>query len=265
LITLDGIKDTEFGLKALIEHENPLNAEITHKTLKVPGKDGLYYFGSDINEKPFLLTFDVLEDSPTRVQHKLNDFIAHLYDAYGQPKLLKAVFDYEPDVYYMIRVNARITPQRMYGLSQIQIPFVAYDPYKRSVAYADEVRWGSKDITFMSHYKLGHPGSDGLKTITAPTTLNIYTDGLVNKPIIEITGSATNLKLSTNGYEINLGTFTNTSWVIDCETYTVKKNGVNTFLANFRGLILLKGNNQVQISGTGINISIHIKLRDKYN
>lgn len=264
MLILDGRKDSEFGLKALIEHENPLNAEVTHKTLKVPGRDGLYYFGSERNEKPFVITFDIIDDSPTLRQYKLNDFVAFLHDKYGEPRPIKAIFDYEPDKYYMIMINGRVTPTMMNGLSQFVIPFVAYDPNKYSVAYSDEITWGSEEITFLSHYLLGHPGSDRVKTITAPTTLNVYTDGMANKPVIEITGSATDLTLSANGYTINLATFVNTSWAINCENYTVIKDGISTFLTNLRDFVLLPGNNQVTVSGSGLNCTIRIKVRDKY-
>ena len=264
-MTLDGIRIEEFGLKALLEHEHPLNAEITHKTVKIPGRDGLYYFGSEIGGKVFSITFDVIEDDKIEMQRKLNAFVAFLYDSYSQPRSIKVVFDYEPDVYYMIRINSSITPSRMYGLTQFSLPFVAYDPYKYSVVLSDEITWGSEVITFESHYLLGHECSDGLTNITSPTLLNILVDGLAIKPVIEITGSATNLALNTNGYSISVGTFNNASWVIDCIDYTVKKDGVSAFNSvGLRDFILLPDNNQVSITGTGLNLSIRIKSRDKY-
>lgn len=263
MITLDGYKLSHFGLIGE-KQTNPMTPNFSNKTLSVPGRDGLYNFGTEINEKPLTFNIVAIDKNSNLLQVKLREFARFLVDDYGKPREIKLAYDYEPDKYYLAMLSAPIDPDRAARVGKFTLSLTAYDPYAYSVVYADEIRWGSNVITFQSHYKLGHSGSDGVKTITAPTTLNIYTDGLANKPVIEIAGSATNLKLSTNGYEINLGTFTNTSWAIDCETYTVKKNGVNTFLANFRDFILLKGNNQVQISGTGINISIHIKLRDKY-
>lgn len=263
MITLDGYKLSHFGLIGE-KQTNPMTPNFSNKTLSVPGRDGLYNFGAEIYEKTFTFNIVAIDKNSNLLQNKLREFARFLVDDYGKPREIKLAYDYEPDKYYLVMLSAPIDPDRAARVGKFNLSLTAYDPYAYSTVYADEITWGSEVITFQSQYKLGHSGSDGLKAITAPTTLNVYTDGLAIKPVIEIAGSATNLKLSTNGYEINLGTFTNTSWAIDCETYTVKKNGVNTFLANFRGFILLKGNNQVQISGTGINISIHIKLRDKY-
>lgn len=265
MLSLDGIKLSEFGMILQPGLEHPMTPTIINKTLAIPDKAGIYYFGSEIGERKIKLPLAFIDKNKVLNQMRIREFADFLTDSYGKPREIKLVFDNAPYMYYIVMLSEQIIPDKVYTVSTFTVPFVAYDPYKYSVIYADEVRWGSKDITFMSHYKLGHSGSDGLKTIISPSILNIYTDGLVNKPVIEITGSATNLVIKANGYEINLDTFTNTSWVIDCETYTVKKNGVNTFLANLRDFILLKGNNQVQISGTGINITIHIKLRDKYN
>jgi predicted phage tail component-like protein len=266
VIKLDDIYTFEdFGFKALIEHDHPLMADIENKQLKIPGKDGIYDFGTEIGVKSFLIKLDVIESDPVELQYKLNKFMAFLFDTYGKPRPIKAVFDYDPDKYYILRVNKSITPNRMIGVGQIELPFTAYDPYAYSRVYADEITWGCNVITFMSSYPLGHTGSDGLKTITALTTLNILVDGLVIKPVIEITGSATSLALSVNGYNITLPIFTASTWLIDCDKYTVLKNGANAFgLVSLREFILLHGSNQVQVSGTGINVTMRIKVRDKY-
>jgi predicted phage tail component-like protein len=264
MITLDGYKLSHFGLIGE-KQTNPMTPNFSNKTLSVPGKDGLYNFGTEINEKTLTFNIVAIDKNSNFLQAKLREFARFLVDDYGMPREIKLMYDYEPDKYYLVMLSAPIDPDRVARMGKFTLILTAYDPYAYSAVYADEIRWGSDVITFQSHYKLGHPGSEGLKTITTPTTLNIFTDGFANKPVIEINGSATNLVMSTNGYTINLGTFTNTPWIIDCEAYTVKKNGVNTFLADFRDFILLKGNNQVQISGSGINISIHIKLRDKYS
>ena len=265
MVTINGINIKEYGLICQPGHEHPLTAVIENKTLAIPGKVGLYYFGSEIREKTFTLPLVLIERNKTIKLHKLREFTSALFDEFGKPKDLELIFDYLPDVYYKVRCGNQIIPELLLNTGEFELPLTAYDPYGYSTVYADEVRWGSNDITFMSHYKLGHPGSDGVKMLTAPTTLSIHNDGLANKPVIEVSGSATNLIISANGYEINLGTFAGVSWSIDCNDYTVRKDGASTFLANLREFILLPGSNQIQISGNGIDISIHIKLRDKYN
>lgn len=264
MITLDGYKLSHFGLIGE-KQTNPMTPNFSNKTLSVPGRDGLYNFGTEINEKPLVFNIVAIDKNSNLLQNKLREFVRFLVDDCGKPREIKLVYDYEPDKYYLVMLSSPIDPDRAARMGKFMLSLTAYNPYGYSVVYADEVRWGSEDINFMSHYKLGQMDSDGLTTITAPTTLNVYVDGLAVKPIIEITGSATNLVLRANGYEINLGTFSNTSWIINCDIYTVEKNGVGTFLANLRDFILFPGSNQVSITGTGINLSARIKVRDKYN
>lgn len=266
MITLDSTyRFEDFGLKALIEHENPMISEITPKTVKIPGVAGLYDFGIELGPKPFLITMDVIEYDRVESQRKLNDFVAFLFDQFGEPRAIKVVYDYEPDKFYMIKVNAMVTPQRMINVSQFALPFIAYDPYKYSNVFADEIAWGSEVLTFQSSYYLGHEGTAGMVNITGPQTIDIYVEGLAIKPIIEITGSATDLVISANGYNILFEPFSNASFVIDCKTKTVLKDGVNGFNnAKLRKFFLLRGNNQLSISGSDLNFDIRIKYRDKF-
>ena len=263
MITLDGYKLSHFGLIGE-KQTNPMTPNFSNKTLSVPGRDGLYNFGAEINERVLAFNIVAIDKNSNLLQNKLREFARFLVDDYGKPREIKLTYDYEPDKYYLVMLSAPIDPDRVARMGKFTLILTAYDPYAYSAVYADEITWGSDVITFQSQYKLGHSGSDGLKAITAPTTLNVYTDGLANKPVIEINGSATSLSISTNEYNITLPSFTNTTWVIDCKEYSVKRNGVNTFIANLRDFILLTGNNQIDISGSGINISIRIKLRDKY-
>lgn len=264
MITLDGYSLKHFGL--LCEKQtNPMTPNFENKTLSIPGRDGLYNFGSNIKERSLEFNLAAIDKDKNLLQQKLRTFASFLFDAYGKPREIKLIYSYEPDKYYMVKVSSEIDPDRVMRTGKFSLKFTAYNPYAYSVAYADEITWGSEIITFESHYLLGHEGSDGLTNITSPTLLNIFVDGLAIKPVIEITGNATNLALNTNGYSISVGTFNNTSWVIDCNDYTVKKDGVSAFNnVSLREFILLPGNNQVSITGTGLNISIRIKSRDKY-
>lgn len=265
MITLDGIKLSEYGLFVQFGHQNPLTPNIENLSLAIPGRDGLYSFGTEIREKSFSIPMILIEANKAEQQHKLRMFVSDCFDIYGKPKLMKMIFDYEPDKYYMVKCDKQIIPERILSTGSIELSLIAYYPYALSTVYSDEILWGSEAITFMSGYLLGHTGSDGLKTISAPTTLNIHVDGLVVKPVIEITGSATSLILSVNGYTITLTAFTSASLVIDCDKYTVLKNGINAFgLVSLREFILLPGGNSVSVTGTGINVSIQIKSRDKY-
>ena len=261
----DTYTDKDFGLKALIEHSHPLNAEIQPKTVKIPGRAGVYSFGDELGSKPFSITFDVIEYDTIVMQQKLYKFISFLQDDFGYPREVKMIYDYAPDRFYMVKLNQAVDPQRLIGISQFILQFVANDPYSYSTVYSDEVTWGNETITFESSYLLGHEGTAGNVHVTEDTTIDLTVSGKAIQPIIEIKGTADNLSLEVNGYSIDFPNFSNTNWVIDCENYTVLKDGVNNFNdVKLRKFILLPGLNSVSITGTNIDIDINFRYRDKF-
>jgi predicted phage tail component-like protein len=264
MITLDGYSLRSFGL-CCEKQNHPITPNFKIKTMSIPGKVGLYEFGVEIQERETSFNIGIIDKDKTALQYKLRRFVAFLHDVYGKPRSIRLAFNYEPDKYYVVKISNRIEPDRVSRTGKFTLQFTAYDPYAYSSVYADEILWGSNVITFMSSYLLGHNGSDGLKTINAPTTLNIHVDGLAIKPVIEITGTATSLSLSVNGYNITFPSFTASEWIIDCDKYSVLKNGTNAFgLVSLREFILLPGNNSAAVTGTGINVTMRIKSRDKY-
>ena len=264
MITLDGYTLRSFGLSCE-KQIHPLTPKYSNRTLAIPGRNGLYYLGTDIKEKPHSFMIGSIAKDKTFLQHRLREFIAFLHDNYGNPRAIKLSYVYEPDKYYTVMMSGQIDVDRVLRTGKFTLTFVSYDPYAYSEVYADEVLWGSNVITFQSSYKLGRGASDGLRTITGATTLNVLVDGIAIKPVIEMSGSGTNVVISSNGYNISLGTFTGATWVIDCDKYTVLKNGINTFGAvSLRDFFLLPGSNAVSITGAGMYFTIHIKARDKY-
>jgi len=267
MVTLDDkytFKD--FGLIPLLGHSHPITSNFTNKTLKIPGKAGEYFFGTEIESKPFSIPLGVIERDRNLLQQKLNSLVAFLFDSYGKPRSIKMSFDYEPDVYYTVMIDGSIPIDRALISAQFEIPFIAHDPYKYSKVLADEITWGSEVITFESHYLLGHEGSDGLMRITEPfSSIDVYVDGLAIKPIIEIDGTTTALSIYLDEYEINLPAFSDSNWVIDCDKYTVLKDGVNAFgLVGLRDFILQPGMNYIGVYADTLDINIRIKSRDKY-
>lgn len=267
MITMDnGIeikRFDDFNFDCEINHDNPSTPNTSAKTLSIPGKPGLLYFGEDIGEKPFSFNLTMHEQSYEKAQTKLNELNAFLFDSFGQPRNLKIIFDYEADKFYNVAINGSLIPIREFFEKTMPINFVAYDPYKYSGVYADEITWGSTKVTFEYTYLLGREGLTGAVTVTSPQNVSVDIAGLAVKPIFEITGSATNLIITANTEKINVGTFLNTTWVIDTENFESFKNGVETML-DMNHFWLLPGKQSINFSGTNLNFTVRIKYRDKY-
>jgi predicted phage tail component-like protein len=257
-------KPIDFGLAVLPNHEHEAIPETIDRTLSIPEKDGLLYYGSNLGAREFNIPMIVIpQDNRVQVQAKIREFASFMFNGYGKPKKVKLIFDYEPDKFYYVRFSGRVVPDRLYRMAEFGLPIVAYDPYAYSLVTNDEVTWGSTLVTFNSSYLMGHEGGETY-TITTPQTINVVVSGSQNvSPVFTLSGSGDNVEISANGKSFSLGSFTSTDWVIDGGTYTVKKNGITDFLVdNF--LELHFGDNDVTVTGSNLNLTLQITFRDKY-
>jgi hypothetical protein len=163
--------------------------------------------------------------------------------------------------------NGRVPLERLANFGLFSLPLKAHDPHAYSTSEStDDVVWGSDAVTFMSDILLGV--GDSNYVITSPQSIKIENFGsLIVRPIVEISGSAENLAFTLNGERFLLGSFTNSSLLIDAERYSVvkdRKNYLFQMQGNLEKLELKPGANTVGISGTNLNINISFKFRAKY-
>lgn len=270
MITLDDdYRFEDWGFYVEEGHEHPAMPYFERKTLAISGRAGLWDFGTEIREKSFNLPIASLythKKDQAKLQQKLNNFVAFLFDEFGQPREIKLVYDYEPDKFYTVKISDSFTPERVRPFAKFVLPLVADDPYKYSNVFADEVTWGSEDITFESDYLFGHKNDFGEEFVrlTGPDTLKITVSGLAINPIFIIKGTANKLTISANGYSFTLPDFENTEWEIDFRDYVVFKNGKDT-MVEIRDFKLLPGTNEINVTGSNVNLELAVKYHDKYN
>lgn len=265
MITIDGkYRLREFGLYIEEGHNHPAISNFENKTLAIPGMPGVWDFGTELREKPFILPIATTGIERAKMQQRLNALVAFLCDEYGKPRNVKLVFDYEPDKFYITKLSEQITPDMIKPFTRFELKFVAMDPYKYSNELSEDVTWGSETITFEYSYLLGHEGLGGSVKVTGPQTIELDVEGLAVQPVFEINGTANNLKISANGHSFTLPNFANTKWTIDFEKYLVYRNGEETMI-EIREFYLMPGRNKIVITGNNINIDMRIKFRDKFN
>lgn len=263
-VYLDGVNLEDLGVRVSREYQHPAAPETRDYTMEIPGRHGAWDFGADLGPRRIELPCFVVKNTPADVQRTIRALMAHLFDAYGRPKTMWLVFSTEPDKYYLARISGGLPVERIYRVGRFVLPFVAYDPFAYSVATNDEVVWGSETITFEADYLMGHTGGQ-VQTVTSPQSYIVTVMGYTVRPTILVNGTGSNVTISANGKSFSLGSFVDANWIVDGENYTVTKGGKNA-LSEFSGdfLDLLPGENTVTISGSGLNLTVQIKFRDKY-
>jgi len=264
LIILDCKNISEFGFEVEPGYEDPITPNMDRKTIAIPGRSGLWDFGTEIREKPFAFPLKIHDRFHDEMQSAYNRLVAFLFDEFGKPRLIKMVREYEPDKFYMVKVVTQMIPERLAEDGNLILPLVADVPYKYSRFLSEEVIWGSEEITFEFNYFLGHEGTGGKVKVNGPQTINLSVEGLAVQPVFEIEGTANNLKIECGKYDFTVPNFSGESWMIDFQKYVVFRNGQETMI-EIRDFILLPGVNEIKITGSNIDIDLRIKYRDKFN
>ncbi|PGB25404.1 phage tail protein [Bacillus toyonensis] len=266
-LTIDGKSLNQLGLALLPGFQHPAAPPIRDYTVSIPGRPGAYYFGSDIDPMEFNLPLIIKpQENRYELAAAIRKMVAVFIDPYGRPKVVKLIYDYEPDKYYKVQYSGSLSIDRYFRMGKFELPLTAYDPHAYSIIdSAGDVLWGD-NIPFMSDIPLEMGASRYI--ISSPQKLSIDNFGSkVVRPIIEISGSATSLTLTINGEIFSIGTFTNSSVLIDAERYTAIKNGQNYLFqlkGNLEQLELIPGTNIVQIGGFNVNVNMSFKYRAKY-
>ncbi|PFF00487.1 putative phage tail component, N-terminal domain-containing protein [Bacillus sp. bc15] len=266
-LTIDGKRLNELSLALLPGFQHPAAPPIRDYTVSIPGRPGAYYFGSDIDPLEFKLPLIIKpQEDRRKLSLAIREMVTAFIDPYGKPKEIKLIYDYEPDKYYLARYSGSLPIDRYFRMGKFELPLIAYDPHAYSIVESSKgIKWGDR-IPWMSQIPIGLGRTS--YTITSPQTLSINNYGsLVVRPVIEISGSATALTLTINGESFSIGTFTNSTILIDAERYAAIKNGQN-FLFQLQGnlekLEFMTGANAIQIGGSNLNINIAFKYRAKY-
>lgn len=267
MITIDNGEETRtlesFGFRELADHDNPVTSDYTSKMIHVPGQIGQWDFGEEIESKSFSVPCKGIFKNEKESQRALDRLLIFLFSPDRTPRKLKIIYDYDDDKFIHAKVRSNFSPNRKSILKGVDIPFLSSDPKRYSRFANDEVTWGSTIIDFTFPYTLGHEGLRNNIQVSGATNLDIKVDGFNLKPIIQLSGTGTNVVISNKGQVIRIPSFVGSTIVIDCQKYTMTKNGVVGFL-DFDDFILYRGDNRVAITGTNLNLKLSITYRDEY-
>jgi predicted phage tail component-like protein len=256
----------ELNLKIHNDYQHPAAPDTRDYIVQIPGKAGAWDFGADMGVRPFSLPCTLIEKTPAARDKAIRDVTAHLFDSRGKPKTMKLIFEEEPEKWYMVRYFGNLPISRIIGIGQFTLPLTAFDPYAELIVENHEISWDSTELSYDSSVSMDHYSPGINISVTEPTTIDYYVDGYAIRPTIIIEGSASSLTVSANGRSFSLDAFTDQTYEIDGEDYTVIKgvdlNGFADFAGDF--IELLPTDNTVTIDGSGIDITFSLIFRDQY-
>jgi predicted phage tail component-like protein len=268
-LTFNGKNSSEFGL-VMQSKNRPILPEPKLVYEEMPGQDGELDY-SEINPdgrtkwKPRIheITFEFDRRNLNCRDPRLVRIRAHeiaLWLMSGEQRL---IYDDETAVFYLARVSnkldmeAQITPNRPFTVQ------FKCRPYGYLVTKSNEQLQFGQGLMLGYGLKLMSPT---VYNVAGNTELTVYNSGTFVKPIIRINGSFTTISIACNGKTLSYNAaLSNSQLDIDCHLMQVYQGLINKN-TNMTGdfLELVKGDNAMQITGTGLNCTITIEFRPLY-
>lgn len=229
MIILDDKHISEFGFEVEPGHEDPITPVLERKTIPIPGRPGLWDFGTEIREKQFNYPLKIHDRFHDNMQSAYNKLVAFLFDEYGQPRPIKMTREYEPDKFYMVKVVQQMLPERLVDESDLILPLVAHDPHKYATANEydpEEDYLYDQDYLYDIGLMYDNPKSFQWKYERHYSGINNYSS-LVTDFVIEIQGTVTNPSVTNlnDNAKLTMPSISNGRLVIDGKRFAVIKNG----------------------------------------
>lgn len=267
MLTMDDkYRFEDFGLICEVGHENPLTPNMENKTLAIPGRVGLWDFGTETREKPFNFPLGIIDWDRVKLQKKLNDFIDFLFDPFGQPRNFKISFDYEPDKYYIVRCTDTMLPERLINASKFNLPLTAYNPWK----FASANQYDPKEDTLYGQVKDGdyYDNPKSFNWIYSKHYSGVYNySHYVTEFAIEIVGTVKNPKVTNlESYQtLTLPSITNGTIEVKPTTFEIIKDGISTLVgSNYNFFNIQPGKVGFLFEGENPNATVRYKWLHKF-
>ena len=128
---LDGTAASAYGITLRYGPSIPMLPATRDRTAEIPGRNGVYWFDSDVGQRQFSLPCDFRDCADAAALDVLiKAFARVLVDVYGKPKALSLILDDSPTITYTVRYAGEIPFDRAWiGVSEFTLNLVADDPY----------------------------------------------------------------------------------------------------------------------------------------
>ncbi|MEK3882429.1 phage tail domain-containing protein [Paenibacillus sp. PL2-23] len=264
--TFGGVSFASLGL--LLTRANiPLLPETIQTEEELEGLDGTVDVETRYGPRLIELEVSLITEDEASYQIALQQ-MAKVFNARAGVRPL--ILDRMTGKRWMCKYNGRIPIDKIASLGEFTLPFKAFFPFSESVT----------DSMTQLEYGLGYSYGMGLRyetppafsVTTSPTLRTLYHAGTHETyPVIRLVGAGSNITVSntTTGetLTLNLNMVAGDVLEINCAPLeqTIQKNG-SSALSGVNGTFprLVEGDNNISISGAGLNMTVSFIFRHTY-
>lgn len=251
IFTFDGQTSFDNGI-IVTRIQRPILPTLRDRKLVIAGKDGAWDFGNNTYEESEI-TIECILIQPLD-KRALMRSIAQWLSAKGN-----LIFSDEADKYYYGRLYSTFTEEIDGVIGSFSLTFVV-DPFAYSIVSTAEEIFLDSELPLDASITLDNSVNYQF-VITGNETVTIINFGTRPiRPVFTISGSFSNITLQLGSQSLSYNSpISSQTLVIDCESYEVELDGVNTISELSGDFITLgQGDNEVTISGTGMNFNLEI-------
>jgi len=138
--TLGGTANTALGVELMPEFKEPVLPQTRDQSVKIPGRNGVHLFASDLDARLITLDLVVIDSTtPETLQSITKTFSQILLDQDGHPEDVALVFTKEPLYTYTVRLKGKTDLKRIIGGSKgfFSLPLIAQDPFSYAAEDTD--------------------------------------------------------------------------------------------------------------------------------
>jgi len=123
--------NVQLGIELIKDSRILIAPRTKDRTEEIPGRDGLWMYGSDYRVREFRLRCAFVDaTTETEVQTAMRLLAGHLIDPYGEPKDIELSFASESGVYYTVRQSQAIQIKRGKPFNwEFELRLLAHNPF----------------------------------------------------------------------------------------------------------------------------------------
>ena len=270
LIMTDGEKTMrleDFDMRPLRNHSRPRSGSINHRSKHIDGYNGNWYFGSEIGSKTYSLQANILEPDWKKLEKRLDELTAFLFDSKGKPKIIKVQWENIKKFAY-VRLADSIVPDVSTILEKIPIQFINYDSNEYAESDAFDLDRPLKYDSGNEYGSKAYPNTQSFAWNIVPNHYAaIENYSYLDTPIkITIKGTVKggSVKHLESGKSISFPDVSNGTVVIDTETYNVSVNGSDILELNGDFFEMITGSNGFQFIAEQAKATVNFDWLHKF-